>query len=87
MPDKLFCPRCGGRDIGYAWDNPVLVRLGAPLPRRCQDCGLSAMIFPAEPEEEPRGEISEADSQEYHNAVWYAIMLLLFFVLFYLLFR
>jgi len=56
MTDRLFCPRCGGREIVNDWSNPFAVNYGAPLPRKCRSCGYRSMIFPAEPdEEEPKG--------------------------------
>jgi len=79
---KAFCPRCGGYDIGYVWTNAAFVRFGAPLQRRCGNCGYRSWVFPDE-------EVEDADAAEEGSwglAGLLAFVILLFLVVFYLLY-
>ena len=84
MLDRSFCPRCGGKDIKYVWTNAAAVRLGAPLPRRCGDCGYTAMFFPVDDEGE---EELARDKADWDYAILYGVMVLLFLAALYMLLR
>jgi hypothetical protein len=83
MDEKLFCPRCGGKEILYEWGNPGFVGYGAPLPRKCATCGFRSMIFPAEPEDEKPAKKTEKDI----TVTPYIVVIIVSLIALYMLFR